>query len=141
MFLLHGRLCLRAYGCPVLEGCAHSKWDCCILAQQCVHSWAVTSPDFIDISPLQDVPTVNGTVGSTYSNAYLNATAASQKFYLPPKPATLSGVPAAPCLAALAPLRPVYILTAQISALALNRVASSIPMPVFSFEVNSLSQY
>ena len=59
--------------------------------------------DLIEISPLQDVPTVNGTVGSTYSNAYLNATAASQKFYLPPKPDTLSGVPAAPCLAALAP--------------------------------------
>ena len=74
---------------------------------------------------------MNGTIGSRYSDAYLNATAASQKFYLPPKPATLSGMPAAPYLASLAPLRPIYIIKAHCSALALNAVASSMPMQGF----------
>ena len=40
----------------------------------------------------QGVPMVHGKFGTKYSDAYLNRTAASQKFKLPPKPATLTGL-------------------------------------------------
>ena len=39
----------------------------------------------------QDVPMVNGKFGTKYNDAWLNRTATSQKFELPPKPATLTG--------------------------------------------------
>ena len=39
----------------------------------------------------QDVPMVNGKFGTKYNDAWLNRTATSQKFKLPPKPATLTG--------------------------------------------------
>ena len=35
---------------------------------------------------------VDGQFGTRYSDAYLNRTAASQKFILPPKPVTLTGL-------------------------------------------------
>ena len=40
----------------------------------------------------QDVPMVNGKFGTKYNDAWLNRTATSQKFKLPPKPATLTGL-------------------------------------------------
>ena len=40
----------------------------------------------------QDVPMVNGKFGTKYNDAWLNRTATSQKFILPPKPATLTGL-------------------------------------------------
>ena len=39
----------------------------------------------------QDVPMVNGKFGTKYNDAWHNRTATSQKFKLPPKPATLTG--------------------------------------------------
>ena len=39
----------------------------------------------------QDVPMVNGKFGTKYNDAWLNRTATSQKFKLPPRPATLTG--------------------------------------------------
>ena len=40
----------------------------------------------------QDVPMINGKFGTKYNDAWHNRTATSQKFKLPPKPATLTGL-------------------------------------------------
>ncbi len=40
----------------------------------------------------QDVPMVDGKFGTKYNDAWHNRTATSQKFKLPPKPATLTGL-------------------------------------------------